>query len=42
MKEKTPYSLSQIVTILTGRAIDLGATGKDNVYGNGFSNMAKK
>jgi hypothetical protein len=42
MKEKTPYSLSQIVTILTGRAIDLGATGKDNVYGSGFSNMAKK
>jgi hypothetical protein len=42
MKEKTPYSLSQIVTILTGRAIDLGSAGKDNTYGNGFSNMAKK
>jgi hypothetical protein len=42
MKEKTPYTLAQIISILTGRAIDLGAAGKDNTYGNGFTSMSKK
>ena len=41
-REITPYSLSQIVTILTNRAIDLGSEGKDNIYGTGFTSMRKK
>ncbi len=32
---QTPYTLEQIYTMLIGRAIDMGATGKDNVFGWG-------
>lgn len=32
---KTPYSVSQVQSILLGRALDLGSSGKDNSFGNG-------
>lgn len=35
LKEKTPYSLPQILEILFARALDLGPAGKDNLYGLG-------
>jgi len=35
LMSKTPYSASQIRTILEGRALDLGAAGRDNLFGYG-------
>ncbi len=32
---KTPYTTAQIKTILENRALDLGSSGKDNLYGYG-------
>jgi subtilisin family serine protease len=41
LKEKTPYSLDQILAILKARARDLGPAGKDNLYGEGRLNLIK-
>jgi len=41
IKGTTPYSLSQVRTILEKRAIDMGAIGKDNKYGIGRLNLKK-
>jgi hypothetical protein len=35
MKGKTPYSLAQILAIITARALDLGDPGTDNKFGKG-------
>ncbi len=35
IKEKTPYSLDQVLQLIKARALDLGTTGKDNLYGDG-------
>jgi len=35
----TPYSVSQVMTILRKRALDLGAVGPDNLYGYGRLNL---
>jgi hypothetical protein len=35
LKEKTPYSMEQILAILKARARDLGEPGKDNLFGEG-------
>jgi len=42
LKEKTPYSLEQVIKILEGRAVDLGDPGKDNIYGSGRVSLKKK
>ena len=42
LKEKTPYSLEQVIIILEGRAVDLGDPGKDNIYGAGSLKLKKK
>jgi subtilisin family serine protease len=39
MKGMTPYSWSQVRTILEDRAVDMGASGKDNTYGVGRLNL---
>jgi len=41
LKGKLPYSLDQIRTILEARAKDLGASGKDNLFGFGRLNLSK-
>jgi subtilisin family serine protease len=41
LKEKTPYTLDSIYEILGARAIDLGSTGKDDIYGYGRLNLAE-
>jgi subtilisin family serine protease len=41
LKGKTPYSLSQILTILQFRAVDLGTPGKDNQFGRGRLDLRK-
>lgn len=41
LKEKTPYSMDQILEILMARARDLGPAGKDNLYGEGRLNLIK-
>jgi hypothetical protein len=41
MKGTTPYSLSQVRTILEKRAIDMGSSGKDNQYGIGRLNLKR-
>jgi hypothetical protein len=41
LKEKTPYSMEQILAILKARARDLGEPGKDNLYGEGRLNLIK-
>ena len=38
---KTPFSASQIKTILEGRSLDLGTSGKDNLYGIGRLKLTK-
>jgi hypothetical protein len=38
---KAPFSVSQIKAILEGRALDLGASGKDNLYGIGRLKLTK-
>ena len=38
---KTPFSASQIKTILEGRGLDLGSSGKDNLYGIGRLKLTK-
>jgi len=38
---KAPFSVSQIKTILEGRGLDLGASGKDNLYGIGRLKLTK-
>ncbi|MCX6557171.1 MAG: S8 family serine peptidase [Candidatus Aminicenantes bacterium] len=35
LKEKTPYSLANILDIITARALDLGDPGQDNKFGYG-------
>lgn len=41
MKAKTPYGAAGLRTILEKRALDLGTTGKDNLYGFGRLNLNK-
>ena len=41
LKGKTPYTLDQIKAVLHSRAVDLGATGKDNEYGIGRTDVGK-
>lgn len=41
LKGKLPYSLTQINTILQGRALDLGTAGKDNQFGIGRLKLTK-
>jgi hypothetical protein len=41
LKEKSLYSLPQILEILFARAVDLGSTGKDNLYGQGRLKLDK-
>lgn len=41
LKGKTRYSTSEIRQILEGRAVELGAAGKDNVYGIGRLDLRK-
>jgi len=38
---KTPFSVSQIQAILEGRGLDLGSSGKDNLYGIGRLKLTK-
>jgi len=38
---KTPFSASQIQAILEGRGLDLGTSGKDNLYGIGRLKLTK-
>lgn len=38
---KAPFSVSQIKAILEGRALDLGTSGKDNLYGIGRLKLTK-
>ncbi|MGE5343445.1 MAG: S8 family serine peptidase [Candidatus Omnitrophota bacterium] len=42
LKSKTPFSMEQILQIIYGRAIDMGAPGPDNVYGRGRLNLRPK
>ncbi len=39
-KGKTPYSLEDIQAILEARAVDLGQSGKDNLFGYGRINLS--
>jgi len=41
MKGMTPYTWSQVLTILEERAVDKGAAGKDNIYGFGRLNLKR-
>jgi hypothetical protein len=41
LKGNLPYSLTQINTILQGRALDLGTAGKDNQFGVGRLKLTK-
>lgn len=41
MKAMTPYSWSQVRTILEDRAVDMGASGKDNIFGSGRLNLKR-
>ncbi len=38
---KTPFSVSQVQAILEGRGLDLGSSGKDNLYGIGRLKLTK-
>ena len=42
LKSLTPYSLDQIKDIIDARAVDLGASGKDNKFGLGRLSLSKK
>ncbi len=39
LKSKTPYTVAEIVQILYSRAVDMGDSGSDNVYGHGRLNL---
>jgi hypothetical protein len=41
IKGKTPYSLDQVLQLIKVRAIDLGAAGKDNLFGDGRLELTK-
>ncbi len=41
LKQKTLYSYDQILEMLKARVIDLGATGRDNLFGEGRLNLIK-
>jgi hypothetical protein len=41
LKGMTPYSIAQIKALLLERAVDLGAPGPDNLYGNGRLSVKK-
>jgi hypothetical protein len=42
LKCLTPYSLDQIKDIIDARAIDLGASGKDNKFGLGRLSLSNR
>jgi subtilisin family serine protease len=41
LKEKTFFSAEQILEIIKARVLDLGAVGKDNLYGDGRLKLIK-
>jgi len=41
LRAKTPFTLDQIKSILLERALDLGTSGKDNIYGMGRLRLSK-